>query len=535
MDIEAGKPTGALPVLLQRVVAALRGGNVALAERLCSAILVAQPDHPEALHLLGVAAHRQGRNKEALQHIQRALGIGSESAELHANCGTVLCALSRYADALSSFDRALKTGPATAELHCNRGLALYELGRFEDAASAYRAALAMQPKLAQAHSGMAATLCELRRPREAVDYEASGLALRTDRNSRINYLVAMERYPDAVALLDEAMMAAKPRGDVDEPRYETAPQTIRRVVVDCGHHLMHPAEASDLAQACGLPVRLADLSRDSPGDYGAAADTLVIYSHGIWQATSAPLRALKQAAPDCPVVVWLFANHTSYLANAALAAAADITFPAHVTPIDYLAPWARTPLAAVVPLALFQWPAEMLAGLYRECRGETRSDALSGHFSLYAVAARRNRLIAEAIEAWPDADVSLHRGWRYHAASPLDRFLKWRRFKCSAALPVSGDLSMRVFDALAAGQVPIVPRDILDFDRVIPVADQASLPIIRLEEYTLEALRAAHRRAIDAFDHGGEAAAEARHCYVLQRHMLAHRIRDIVSHVANAK
>jgi tetratricopeptide (TPR) repeat protein len=518
--------------LLQRAVAAQRAGNIADAELLCKAILLAQPDHGPALHLLGVIAHRQGRNKAALENIERALALGPESADLHVNCGMVLCALSRFGDALASFDRALKAGPPSAELHSNRGLALFELGRIEDALNAYQAALSLDPKLAQAHSGMASALCELRRPREAVDYEASGLSLRTDRNSRINHLIAVERYADAAALVDEAMSTAGPRNEAGERHHETARSTIRRVVVDCGHHLMHPAEAGDLAEACALPVRLVDLSAASPAEYGAAADTLVIYSHGIRQAASEPLRALKRAAPDCTIVVWHFANHMSYLANAALAASADISFPAHVTPTGYLSRWARSPLGPVVPLALFQWPAATLIRLFHDCRGETRSDALSGNFSLYGAAARRNRLIAEAIEAWPDADLSLRRGWRYHAASPLDRFLGWRRFKCSVALPVCGDLSMRFFDALAAGQVPIVPRDVMDFDRVIPPADQSTLPIVRLEDYSLEALRAAHRTAITEFDRGGEAAAEARHRYVLRRHMLAHRIRDIVAHVA---
>jgi len=245
-------------------------------------------------------------------------------------------------------------------------------------------------------------------------------------------------------------------------------------------------------------------------------------------ATAAPLRAIKNAAPSCPLVAWNLANHTAYLANALLAAAADVTFPAHVTPLDYLTRWVRGP---VVPLALFQWSRPTLDRLYRECRGEPRSDRLSGHFALYPAAERRNRLVAEAIEAWPEVELSLQRGWRYHARSPRDRFLSWRRCKSSAALPVSGDLSMRFFDALGAGQVPIVPRDVIDFDRVIPPADQASLPVVRLESYDVAALRAAHAEAIAAFDRGGEAAAEARHRYVLKHHMLAHRIRDIVGHV----
>ncbi len=520
-------------MVLQRAMAAQRRGDTAQAEWLCKAVLAAQPDHADALHLLGVVAHQRGRNEAACQHIRGAIALGLASAEAHGNLGTVLCALSRFAGALEHFDRALAIGPATAEMHSNRGLALYELARFDEALISYRDALALRPDFAQAHAGLATVLCVLGRYNEAVRHEARGLALRTDWNSRMDHLVVQERYAEAVALLDAAMPAALQHA-AGAAATQPAPAIggpIRRVVVDCGHHLMHPAEAADLADACGLPVQLIDLSVAAPADYGAAADTLVIYSHGIRMAKAGTLRAVKAADPTCPVVAWSFANHMAYLANALLTTAADITFPAHVTPVDYLGRWARGRLGQVVPLALFQWSRPTLARLYRACRNEARTDALSGHFSLYGVAWRRNRLIADAIEQWPEADLSLRRGWTYHERSPLDRFLSWRRRKTSVALPVSGDLSMRFFDALAAGQVPIVPRDILDFDRVVPPDDQARLPIVRLESYDVDTLRAAHAQAIAAFDRGGEAAAEARQQYVLRHHMLAHRIHDIVAHV----
>jgi tetratricopeptide (TPR) repeat protein len=443
----------------------------------------------------------------------------------------VLCALSRFAEALASLDRAIAVGPPTAEIHSNRGLALYELDRDDEALASYQRAIALRPDFSPPHIGMAAILCRLGRYREAVAHEEAGLALRTDWNGRIDRLIAEERYADGAALMDEAL-ASSPSGAGNLPRSALVCGPIRRLVVDTGHHLMHPAEAGDIAEACGLPVELADLSTAAPTDFGASADTLVIYSHGIRLATAVPLRAIKKAAPDCPVVTWNFANHTAYLANALLAAAADAIFPAHVTPVEYLARWR---CGAVVPLALFQWSRATLGRLYQDCRREPRSDRLSGHFSLYPVAKRRNRLIAEAIEAWPEADLSLERGWRYHDFSPRDRFLTWRRAKTSLVLPVAGDLSMRFFDALAAGQVPIVPRDIFDFDRVIPPADQTALPVIRLERYDVASLRAAHAAAITAFDRGGEAGAEARHRYVLQQHMLAHRIRDILGHVTAAR
>jgi hypothetical protein len=86
---------------------------------------------------------------------------------------------------------------------------------------------------------------------------------------------------------------------------------------------------------------------------------------------------------------------------------------------------------------------------------------------------------------------------------------------------------MRFYDALAAGQVPIVPCDVLNFESVIPPADQAALPVVRLADYSLDALRAAHAEAIAAFDRGGPGAADRRHRYIIERHMLAQRISTI--------
>ena len=100
-------------------------------------------------------------------------------------------------------------------------------------------------------------------------------------------------------------------------------------------------------------------------------------------------------------------------------------------------------------------------------------------------------------------------------------------------LPLVNDLSNRFFDALAAGQVPIVASDILDLDRVIPPDLQTSLPIIRLQDYTVAALRDAHGRAISAFDSEGNEGAERRYRFVLRNHMLANRIRLILDETAH--
>lgn len=352
-------------------------------------------------------------------------------------------------------------------------------------------------------------------------------------NGRIDRLVVAEQYDRAVALLETAVPAClppqRPSHASAAARRTAAPLT--RIVVDNAHQVMKAASVDDIVEACGVPVQFADLRGASP-DAFAAQDTLVICAGGLDAGQIEAVRAIKAAGPRCTVAAWHFDNHHCYLWNALLAAAVDLSFPAHATPRAYLARWARDRRCGpIVPLCVTQWPRPVLEALYADCRDEPRADALTGHFAYFPIARKRNLLIDEARRRWPEAELTLGFGFQrdYHAQSARDRFLSWRRYKTSVALPVAGDLSNRFFDALASGQVPIVPRDGLDFDRVIPPAEQERLPVVRLEAYSLEALRAAHASAIAAFDRGGEAQAAERHRFALAHHMLADRIRDIVT------
>jgi hypothetical protein len=214
--------------------------------------------------------------------------------------------------------------------------------------------------------------------------------------------------------------------------------------------------------------------------------------------------------------------------------AVDAFFPSHRTAVDYLPRWdSRHALGPIVPLASNQWARGTLERLWQQHRAMPRDDALTGGFAFYPVARRRNRLLAEIAAAWPEAGLCIDEGSNaYHRWSADERFLSWRRCKTSLALAVGSDLACRFFDALAAGQVPIVPPDILDFDNVIPPEDQRALPVVRLREYSVPALLAAHAEAIAAFDRDGAAGAERRHRYALDRHMLAHRVADLVHRTA---
>jgi SEC-C motif len=347
-------------------------------------------------------------------------------------------------------------------------------------------------------------------------------------NNHINRLIMESKSHEAAALLIQELPRFLPSNAPQAFGTRTT-YSIQRLVIGNSHPLMRNADAADIEEACGLPVVLADLIAGR-GMEDLAPGTLVILTGHTQQAEPNVLRAIKAHGPGCIALAWLFDNHHGYLANAQAACSADLCFPSHPMPTDYLSHVAPGRIGPTIPLATGQWSRPQLTSLWKRFEREGRSDALSGHYAFYALAHGRNALLAKAIEEWPQADLSLRhfQDLSYHARSPADRFLQWRSHKTSVCLPVANDLSNRFFDALATGQVPIVASDILDLDRVIPPDLQTSLPIIRLQDYTVAALRDAHGRAIAAFDSEGNEGAERRHRFVLRNHMLANRIRLLV-------
>src|SRR6266568_2639043 len=88
---------------IEQALALHREGRLGEAEKVYNAVLKANPDHFDALHLCGVLQHQQGRSLEALHLVGRALRAGSSSAEALSNHGVILEALRRDDEALASF------------------------------------------------------------------------------------------------------------------------------------------------------------------------------------------------------------------------------------------------------------------------------------------------------------------------------------------------------------------------------------------------------------------------------------------------
>jgi tetratricopeptide (TPR) repeat protein len=193
------------------------------AEKIYRQILAGEPDHFDALHLLGVIFAQSGQYAEAVSQIDRALRINPNSFYAHDNRGKALSALGRHEEALASYDRALVARPHSPETCTYRGNALHALKRYEEALASYCRTLDLQSDHVEALANGAVTLLALERFEEALVSCNRTLALRPDSpellSNRGLALHKLKRFEEA-RISHERALALRP--DYVEGRYNRA-------------------------------------------------------------------------------------------------------------------------------------------------------------------------------------------------------------------------------------------------------------------------------------------------------------------------
>ena len=231
------------------------------------------------------------------------------------------------------------------------------------------------------------------------------------------------------------------------------------------------------------------------------------------------------------IVVWCWDNHHSFDANLRYNSLADLVLAGH----SYCSDSLKTPhsvLGRSFCLPTSQWSRSLVSSLIVETL-DLRSDALSGGHTLYDGAARNEILLALKHRVPGNALLLMDGKNRepYFSLSAEARFRVWAKYKVSIAVPALHDLSMRVFDALIVGQIPIVPTSCYDLDAAIPPHIQEILPVIRIGELSPETVEAAWRVAIERFDQGGVKGVVARHEYARDHHHISSRINGIAEYI----
>jgi Flp pilus assembly protein TadD/2-polyprenyl-3-methyl-5-hydroxy-6-metoxy-1,4-benzoquinol methylase len=284
------KKTGLAPaqpapvaVLFGRAIEAHQGGNLAAAEALYRQVLALQPNHADALQLLGVAAHQAGRHDIAVDLISRAIALNDRAPHFHANLGQVLRMTGRLDAAAASYRRALALQPDYLDVLMGLGVLLQAKGEMAEAASCYRRALALNPDLAEGHNNLGNALEEQGKLGAAIASYEQAVALRPQDVGMI--------YNLAAALINDGqVMKALPLARRGMQITKTAELTT--LVGDCVKELHGDGGNAELR---ALVVRALSEPWGRPQDFAAAAIEIVKEGGRYAAATEA---GLGEAAED---------------------------------------------------------------------------------------------------------------------------------------------------------------------------------------------------------------------------------------------
>lgn len=149
--IAATSPPPSPDDLVGRGMQAHQRGDLASAEQAYRAALEINPQHPYALHYLGVIRYQSERISEALPLLEQAVALVPHESEFHNNLGLALLASDRSVEAIAAHREALRLAPGNLTAANNLGLALQEANDLPGAIAAYRQALAGAAEFARAH------------------------------------------------------------------------------------------------------------------------------------------------------------------------------------------------------------------------------------------------------------------------------------------------------------------------------------------------------------------------------------------------
>ena len=147
------------------------------AEQLYRQVLAVDPNHIDALHMLGVLAYQAGRPEAAVDLIGRAIALNPANPSFHNNMGEALRYLGRLDEAVAHLSKATELDPDAAEGHMNLGNAFKQQGQLERAIICYRLALELRPDYAEAHMNLGVALMEQGKSADAAVHYRKALSV----------------------------------------------------------------------------------------------------------------------------------------------------------------------------------------------------------------------------------------------------------------------------------------------------------------------------------------------------------------------
>ncbi len=141
--------------LLRRAMLCHQSGALGDAEMLYRQILKRQPNHPDALHLLGVLAAQCGHVDQGVALVGQAVAIRPDFHQAWANLGRLLADKGKLGESVAAYDRATKLAPHDAMSWYAMALVRRRSADDQGAKAALLTCLEVDPRLAEAHNELA--------------------------------------------------------------------------------------------------------------------------------------------------------------------------------------------------------------------------------------------------------------------------------------------------------------------------------------------------------------------------------------------
>ena len=205
-------PSYTLDQALQLAIQHQQAGRLAEAQDIYRQILAQQPQHPWALHYLGLAMAQSGRLEEGIALMRRALDLRPMEMALGVNFSRLLVQAGRAKEAVPILEQTLIHFPNDVNLHFEMALVFQSADEFGRARQKYEQVLHHHPGHADAHNNLGVILKMHGRLAEALDHFQK--ALQINRSAEVLGNLAsvareMKNHAQSIAWYREAL-ALKP-------------------------------------------------------------------------------------------------------------------------------------------------------------------------------------------------------------------------------------------------------------------------------------------------------------------------------------
>ena len=139
-----------MPQEMQKAIYFYENKNKYQSKKQCELILSKNPNHPDALHLLGLITGESGQLDKALSFIQKAINIYDRDSSYHSNLAVFLARSGALDLAIQAYQKALELSPDNPGILNNLGMAFYYKKEFQKSLECFQYVLTLKPDYIEA-------------------------------------------------------------------------------------------------------------------------------------------------------------------------------------------------------------------------------------------------------------------------------------------------------------------------------------------------------------------------------------------------